>query len=118
MEVVTCDLADGDSVDRLAMESLRLASERGGGGRRRRDPSSSSSSSSNEDVGGGVVDVLINNGGVSSRSSFLETNIDVDEKIMRINFLSGARLAKRLVPAMMVDGGRVIWISSVQGKRE
>ena len=36
----------------------------------------------------GPIDVLINNGGVSSRSSFLETDLDVDEKVMQINFLS------------------------------
>ena len=108
VEIVACDLADGASVERLAAESLRLAASRRRAGR----------SPGGRD--GAVVDVLINNGGVSSRSSFLETRIDVDEMVMRVNFHSGAALAKGLVPAMIGsgNGGRVIWISSVQGKRE
>jgi dehydrogenase/reductase SDR family protein 7B len=65
----------------------------------------------------GPVDVLINNGGVSSRSGFLETSLAVDEMVMQINFLAGAALAKALIPGMVAqqDGGRLIWISSVQG---
>ena len=62
------------------------------------------------------VDILINNGGVSSRSRFLDTDIDVDSKVMQINFLSGAALAKALVPGMVErKSGRIIWISSMQG---
>ena len=64
----------------------------------------------------GTIDCLINNGGVSSRSSFLETDLGVDEKIMQINFLSGCAFAKALIPGMVAQkSGRVIWISSVQG---
>lgn len=75
------------------------------------------------------VDVLINNGGVSSRSSFLDTDSEVDERLLRVNFLAGAELAKRVVPGMIDDKengdgvvgnerrlkGLLIWISSVQG---
>jgi dehydrogenase/reductase SDR family protein 7B len=92
VEIVVCDLSDVDKVMRLADESLRLAN--------------------------GVIDVLINNGGISSRSSFLDTTLDVDMRLMRVNFFSGVALAKSLVPAMVGKGGRVVWISSVQGKRE
>jgi dehydrogenase/reductase SDR family protein 7B len=64
----------------------------------------------------GKVDVLINNGGVSSRSRFIETKIDVDAKVMQINFLAGAALAKIVVPGMIeTKSGSIIWISSVQG---
>ncbi|KAL7552711.1 hypothetical protein ACHAWF_015945 [Thalassiosira exigua] len=95
VEIVACDLADKGSVGRLAAESLRLA----------------------QGCPSGVVDVLINNGGISSRSSFLETKLDVDERLMQVNFFSGAELAKGLVPGMVDQrGGRVIWISSIQGK--
>ena len=117
VEIVACDLADGASVEKLAEESLRLAASR----RQGRSPGGGDGDGwSGRGGAGAVVDVLINNGGVSSRSSFLETRIDVDERVMRVNFLSGAALAKGLVPAMIGsgNGGRVIWISSVQGKRE
>ena len=36
---------------------------------------------------------------------------------MQVNFFSGVGLAKKLVPGMVAQGsGKVIWISSVQGK--
>ena len=66
--------------------------------------------------GSGAVDVLINNGGLSSRSAFVDTALEVDELLMRVNFHSGAQLARALVPAMAARGrGRVVWIGSVQG---
>jgi dehydrogenase/reductase SDR family member 7B len=64
------------------------------------------------------VDILINNGGVSSRSTFLSTEPEIDRQIMQINFFSGAAFAKALLPGMIPPqghGGRLIWISSVQG---
>ena len=98
--VVPCDLTDTASVDFLGERALELCSELSGGS--------------------GVVDVLINNGGISSRSDFVDTTIDVDEQLMQVNFLSGARLAKMVVPPMIQggqgsSGGCIIWISSVQG---
>lgn len=62
------------------------------------------------------IDVLINNGGVTSRSTFLDTKIDIDAKVMQINFLSGAAIAKAIVPGMIQKkNGTIVWISSVQG---
>jgi dehydrogenase/reductase SDR family member 7B len=86
---LTCDLSSPESVANLAQAVLKIC------------PS---------------IDVLVNNGGVSSRSRFLDTTPEVDRQIMQINFLSGAYLAKAVVPAMVANGhGRIIWISSVQG---
>jgi NAD(P)-dependent dehydrogenase (short-subunit alcohol dehydrogenase family) len=85
-----------------------------------------------------VIDVLVNNGGLSSRSKFLDTTIEIDELLMRVNYLAGASLAKQCVPGMVqqqqqqqqqqqhqqqeeqqssstIGGGKLIWISSVQG---
>ena len=76
VQVVQCDLTDASSVDRLGQRALELCSKRSSG----------------------AVDVLINNGGISSRSDFVDTAIEVDETLMQVNFLSGARLAKRVVP--------------------
>lgn len=75
VEIVACDLGDKSSVERLADASLRLAQRCG--------------ESNNSRCSGGI-DVLINNGGISSRSSFLETELDVDERLMQVNFFSGA----------------------------
>ena len=98
VHVVPCHLTDTASVDHLGTTALELCSDRGSG----------------------VVDVLINNGGISSRSDFVDTTIEVDEQLMQVNFLSGARLAKMVVPPMIQggqgnSGGCIIWISSVQG---
>ena len=91
--IVTCDLNDAASVSRLAKEALEKCN--------------------------GRIDVLINNGGVSSRSRFLDTKPEVDRQLMEINFLSGAALAKAVVPGMVERGhGYVVWISSVQGLRK
>ena len=89
VHIVTADLSDKDSVRALGKSALKICD----------------------------VDVLINCGGVSSRSDFLETRLEVDEKVMQINFFSGASLAKVFVPGMVAsgNGGKIIWISSVQG---
>lgn len=83
------DLSDKNSVAKLAENALKICPD---------------------------IDVLINNGGVSSRSNFMDTSIEVDERVMQINFLSGAALAKAVVPGMAKKGqGTILWISSVQG---
>jgi dehydrogenase/reductase SDR family protein 7B len=87
---VKCDLSDRESVLNLGKEALALC--------------------------GGAIDILINCGGVSSRSSFVDTKLEIDEMVMQINFLSGAALAKAVVPNMVLNKfGKIIWISSVQG---
>jgi len=93
VEIIPCDLSNKESVEQLANKSLQFSNCN-------------------------CIDILINNGGISSRSSFLETKLDVDEQLMQVNYFSGASLAKTLVPHMVTsnDGGKVIWISSIQGK--
>lgn len=87
---LTCDLNKPESVTQLGTDALQVCN--------------------------GVVDILINNGGVSSRSRFLDTKPEVDSMVMQINFLSGASLAKAVVPGMVErQSGSIIWISSVQG---
>ena len=62
------------------------------------------------------VDVLVLSGGLSSRSSFLETDVEVDEMLMKVNYLSGAAILKGIVPSMVErKSGLICWISSVQG---
>lgn len=42
----------------------------------------------------GHIDILVNNGGVSHRGSVLNTNPDVDIKIMLVNYFGAAALTK------------------------
>lgn len=90
VKIVTADLSNKESVLALGESALSICNQ--------------------------AVDVLINCGGVSSRSDFLDTKLEVDEKVMQINFFAGAALAKAVVPGMVKgNGGKIIWISSVQG---
>jgi dehydrogenase/reductase SDR family member 7B len=64
----------------------------------------------------GVVDILINNGGISQRSFVKDTAIDVDERIMRINYLGQVALTKALLPHMLErQSGHIVVISSIMG---
>lgn len=65
----------------------------------------------------GRVDVLVNNAGISQRGLVYETDYSVDERIMRLNFLSAVYLTKKLLPGMVArKSGDIIVISSVSGK--
>lgn len=62
------------------------------------------------------LDLAILNAGVSSRSSALDTQLDTLERIMTVNFVSQAEIARRVACRMVSDGtqGRIVAISSVQ----
>lgn len=65
----------------------------------------------------GRIDVLVNNGGVSQRSSVSETPISVDRKIMEINYFGPVGLTKAVLPEMLKQGsGHIVVISSIAGK--
>jgi len=65
----------------------------------------------------GRVDVLINNGGISQRSLTWETPLEVDYKIMNINFFGAVILTKAVLPAMVEQGGGYIAATtSITGK--
>lgn len=42
----------------------------------------------------GFVDILINNAGMSYRGTILETNIDVDQRVMMVNYFGPLALTK------------------------
>ncbi len=64
----------------------------------------------------GAVDVLVNNGGISQRSFVKDTAIEVDERIMRINYLGQIALTKALLPHMMErKSGHIVVVSSIMG---
>ncbi len=65
----------------------------------------------------GGVDILVNNAGVSQRSLALETELAVDEAIMRVNYLGPVALTKAVLPRMLERGsGQLVVTSSVLGK--
>lgn len=65
----------------------------------------------------GQIDVLLNNGGISQRGTASETLIDVDRRIMEVNYMGTIGLTKAVLPRMLERGaGQIIVISSVAGK--
>lgn len=65
----------------------------------------------------GRIDMLVNNGGVSQRGTVAETEMEVDRRIMEINYFGAIALTKAVLPHMLTQGaGRVVVISSLSGK--
>ncbi len=65
----------------------------------------------------GRVDVLMNNGGISTRSEAMETSLEIDRRIMEIDYFSGVILTKALLPKMIENGyGHIGVTSSISGK--
>lgn len=65
----------------------------------------------------GPIDVLINNGGVGQRSRVIDTRLEVDRRIMEVNFFGAVALSKLVLPAMLSRrSGHIVVISSVIGK--
>jgi short-subunit dehydrogenase len=63
------------------------------------------------------IDVLINNGGISQRSRIDETSLDIDKKIMNINYFGNIYLTKLVLPHMKKNGGgQVAATTSIVGK--
>lgn len=90
IEVLTVDLADSKSFPSKTKEALGFF---------------------------GQVDVLVNNGGISQRSVFEETNIDTIRQLMEVNFFGAIGLTKEILPHMISrKSGHIIVTSSVAGK--
>ena len=65
----------------------------------------------------GRIDVVVHNGGVSQRSLAQETRLDVDRRIMDINYFGTVALTKALLPSMKkAKSGHFVVVSSVMGK--
>jgi short-subunit dehydrogenase len=65
----------------------------------------------------GRVDVLMNNGGISTRAEATETDLEIDRRVMEIDYFSGVILTKALLPAMIENGyGHIGVTSSISGK--
>ncbi|MDH4474769.1 MAG: SDR family oxidoreductase [Fluviicola sp.] len=65
----------------------------------------------------GRIDFLYNCGGLSQRAEAAETSLDVDRRIMEINYFGTVALTKAVLPYMQKqNSGHIIAISSIAGK--
>jgi NAD(P)-dependent dehydrogenase (short-subunit alcohol dehydrogenase family) len=63
--------------------------------------------------GAGTIDVLVNNAGIYGVQDFFDTDDGVWDQYWETNVMSGVRLSRALLPAMVEKGwGRVVFISS------
>ena len=63
--------------------------------------------------GAGAIDVLVNNAGIYGPQDFFETEDEVWDQYWATNVMSGVRLSRALLPAMVEKGwGRVVFIAS------
>ena len=64
----------------------------------------------------GTVDILINNGGISQRSLVNETPLEIDRRVMEVNFFGTIALTKAVLPYMEKQkSGHIATVSSVVG---
>jgi dehydrogenase/reductase SDR family member 7B len=65
----------------------------------------------------GKIDLLINNGGISQRSLAMETSLEVDRKIMEINYFGTIALSKAILPHFVQNKkGHFAVVTSLVGK--
>lgn len=63
------------------------------------------------------IDFVYHCGGVSQRAEAFETNMNVDRKIMEINYFGAVALTKAVLPIMQKQkSGHIVAISSIAGK--
>ncbi len=64
----------------------------------------------------GHIDVLVNNGGISQRSLAKDTLLEVDRRIMEVDFFGTITITKHLLPHfLMRKSGHFVNVSSVMG---
>lgn len=69
----------------------------------------------NQKMGG--IDILVNNGGMSQRSEAHETPLEVDRRIMEVNYFGNIALTKAVLPYFREQkSGHFVVISSIAGK--
>lgn len=65
----------------------------------------------------GHIDILINNGGISQRSFAKDTTMDVDRRIMEVNYFGAVGISKALLPHFIKQKkGHFAVVSSLTGK--
>ena len=65
----------------------------------------------------GAVDVMVHNGGISQRALARETGLEVDRRLMEIDYFGAVDAHQALLPAMRErGGGRFVVVSSLVGR--
>jgi dehydrogenase/reductase SDR family member 7B len=65
----------------------------------------------------GRVDLLVHRAGISQRAYAAETQIDVDRRIMEVNYFGPVALTKQVLPSMLARrAGQIVVVSSLLGK--
>lgn len=65
----------------------------------------------------GHIDMLINNGGISQRSLAKETLLEVDRRVMEVDYFGTIGITKYLLPHLLSrKASHIVTISSVMGK--
>lgn len=62
------------------------------------------------------IDLLINNAGVAQRAKIVDTNIEIYQQIMQVNFFGAVALTKAILPLMMrLNSGHIVFTGSPAG---
>jgi uncharacterized protein len=65
---------------------------------------------------GRAVDVLVNSAGISLNASFVESPVEAEERLLRLNVHAVMRLTRAALPGMVARrGGDIVNVSSVAG---
>lgn len=65
----------------------------------------------------GQIDILINNGGISQRSTVVDTDMSVYHKLMNVNYFGTIAITKEVLPYMVKNkSGHIVVMSSLMGK--
>ncbi len=65
----------------------------------------------------GRIDYLCNNAGISQRSLIKDTPLEIDRKVMELDYFSQVALTKKVIPIFLQqNSGHILVISSVAGK--
>jgi dehydrogenase/reductase SDR family protein 7B len=86
---ILLDLADTDSIPAIAKEAISIY---------------------------GYVDILLNNGGISQRSLIKDTQLEVDRRVMEVNYFGTVALTKAVLPSMIErKSGHMVVVTSMVG---
>lgn len=65
----------------------------------------------------GKLDILVNNGGISQRGNVADTSMEVNRKVMNVNYFGTVALTKAVLPYFKAQkSGKFVVISSIAGK--